>query len=143
MMLKEIISEIEGLIDPSLLIHTQIDEKLLEDLHHTFKDKGYTFNQYHSTLIAMGILSLYIHCHNQINNTMNHNHLSSLILKGDYFYSVYYQYCSKEAFYFIDFQFSRRIKEAEMISLTSSYPSLIQEVLNLFEAEVSQHELLI
>ncbi len=144
MLIKELITEIKGFIPSHLLVDTQIDEQLLEELHHQFQDRGYQFEEYHSTLIAIGLLSLYIYCHRQINEGMNHDHLSTFILKGDYFYGLYYQYCSNEAFHFIHLGFAQQLKKAEIISLAASgYPSLIQEVLNLVEEEVTQHELLV
>ncbi len=143
MLIKELVTEIKSFIPSYLLEDTQIDEQLLGRLDREFQDRGYPFQVYRSTLIAIGLLSLYIYCHRQINDAINHNHLSTLILKGDYFYGRYYQYCAKEAFHFIHFGFAQELKKAEMVSLTTSdYPSLIQNVLNLFEEEVTQHELL-
>ena len=141
MVLKILISEIESFVIPELLIHTKVDDVLLQDLHHEFHNKGYAFDAYHSTLVAMGLLSLYIDCHNQIKITKTHDQLSTLILKGDYFYSLYYQYCAQNAFHLIAYNFAKKIKEAEIASLSTPYPSLLQETITLFEQEVSHYEL--
>jgi len=133
MVLKILISEIESFVLPELLTHTKIDEVLLQNLHREFQNKGYAIDTYHSTLVAMGLLSLYIDCHNQIKMIKTHNQLSTLILKGDYFYSLYYQYCAQNAFHLIAYNFAKKIKEAEIASLSTSYPSLLQETITLFE----------
>lgn len=133
MVLKILISEIESFVIPELLTHTKIDEVLLQNLHREFQKKGYSFDTYHSTLVAMGLLSLYIECHNQIKTTKTHDQLSTLILKGDYFYSLYYQYCVQNAFHLIAYNFAKKIKEAEIASLSIPYPSLLQETITLFE----------
>lgn len=141
MVIKILISEIKSFVIPELLTHTNIDEVLLQNLHREFQNKGYAFDTYHSTLVAMGLLSLYIDCHNQIKMTKTHNQISTLILKGDYFYSLYYQYCAQNAFHLIAYNFAKRIKEAEITSLSTPYPSLLQETITLFEQEVSHYEL--
>ena len=74
---EQVISEIKTLIAPHISLTISVNEDLLANLETYFISNKKTFKEYKSTLVAIGLLSLYINCHQQINNTLSHQEISS------------------------------------------------------------------
>lgn len=139
--MKQVISKIESLIGSNLSLDLTIDENFLLELENYFISSGYESEQYHSTLIALGLLSLYINSHQDIKDDSSHDEVSRLILIGDYFYSLYYEYCANHAFYLIKYNFAKKIKGLEMSIVNHSPSSLMSQIMTFFNEEVPYNEL--
>lgn len=141
-MIERVISEIKALTAPDLLLNLTVDKDLLSSLESYFVSNQYTFESYKPTLVAMGLLSLYFHCHQQIYDTLSHQEVSRLILLGDYFYSLYYSYCATNAFHLVKYNLAQKLKEIELVTIEKNIPSLTSEIINFFNAEVPHDELI-
>ena len=139
---EQVISEIKTLIAPDISLTISVNEDLLANLETYFISNKKTFKEYKSTLVAIGLLSLYINCHQQINNTLSHQEISRFILLGDYFYSLYYHYCSLNAFHLVKYNLAQKLKQIELVTINQGLPSLTSEIIKFFNEDVPYDELI-
>lgn len=142
-MINHIFEEMKSLITEDFLVNLKLNENLLIQLEDYFIQHSVTLENYHNTLVAIGLLDLYISYHQKINSDLSHDEISNSLLMGDYFYSLYYEYCAEHAFHFIKYNFAQKIKQLELRTIDSSRPHLLPECIEFFNQEDLLHELTI
>lgn len=139
-MITQVIAEIKSLIVSDISLNL-LDEELLKKLEQYFIDNHY--GDYKTSLVAIGLLSLYLNHHKKINKNLAHSEISKLILIGDYFYGLYYEYCAIHAFHLIKYNFAKRIKEFELLTIRDCDCDVFPEIVEFFDEEVPHYELAI
>ncbi|MGL4336682.1 MAG: hypothetical protein ACRCST_07290 [Turicibacter sp.] len=141
-MIETIISKINNCISTKPLLPYKIDHYFLSKLYYLLLKECVPYDMIQHYLVAFGLLNLHIDCHQHIQSDLPIDELSGYILDGDYFYSLYYQYCATHAFTLIDQDFAQVLKAAEINAIDDTFPSLLGEIKEFFAQGGSNHELL-
>ncbi|HAX72829.1 MAG TPA: hypothetical protein DCY20_04840 [Firmicutes bacterium] len=137
-MIQQTVIKIEDYICHKPLLTYKIDDYFLAKLYSLLLKHCLPHECVEHLMVAFGLLHQYVLSHNKLNNSNSHEELSASILDGDYFYSLYYEYCATHAFYLIEYDFASVLQKAEMDQLNNQELPLLHYI-KLFLEEGGLH----
>ncbi len=142
-MLKKVITEIKQQLELVNIINFQINEQKLLQLYDEMIMHSLNPEHYFSYFVSYGLLLLHLEMHNQLSNWSNKDECSDIILYGDLFYSLYYEYSAKNTFSLIHHNVARNLQSIEIQALhhQNSSTYLLNTWINIMKQEELDDEL--
>ena len=116
-MIKQVISEIKQQLQCANIIDCQINEYQLQKLYDGMIDQSMHPEDYFPYFVSYGLLLLHLDTHNQLLDSSNEEQCRNIILYGDLFDSLYYEYSIKHTFSLIKHNMARVLESIEIQSI--------------------------
>ena len=92
-MLQQVMNDINQQLKSINITNYKINESKLQQLYDELVIHSMQPEQYFSYFVSYGLLLLHLEMHNQLLDDCEKEECSNIILYGDLFYSLYYEYC--------------------------------------------------
>lgn len=116
-MIKHVINEIRKQLQSTNIIDCQINEIQLQKLYDEMIHHAMPPEDYFPYFVSYGLLLLHLDTHNQLLDSSTEEQCSNIILYGDLFYSLYYEYSIKNNFSLIKHNIARVLESIEIQSI--------------------------
>ena len=142
-MLKQVLNDINKQLNSVNIMNYKINESKLQQLYDELVIHSMQPEKYFSYFVSYGLLLLHLETHNKLLDDSKKEECSNIILYGDLFYSLYYEYSIKHTFSLIRNNIARVLEALEIQELhhlnSSNY--LLNEWINIIKQEDLDDEL--
>lgn len=138
-MISQTVLKIEEYVTQKPLLTYKIDDYFLAKLYNLLLKYCLTHESIEHLMVAFGLLHQFVIAHDKTTAATTHEDLSASILDGDYFYSLYYEYSAKHAFYLIEHDFASVLKDCEVAHLNGQAPTLLECIKLFLEKRASEN----
>ena len=142
-MLQQVMNDINQQLKSVNIVNYKINESKLQQLYDELVIHSMQPEKYFSYFVSYGLLLLHLETHNQLLDNCEKEECNNIILYGDLFYSLYYEYASKNTFSLIRHNIARVLESIEIQNLhhlnSSNY--LLSEWINIMKQEDLDDEL--
>lgn len=136
-MLQQVINNINQQLHSVNIIDYKINETKLKQLYDELVNHSMKPEKYFSYFVSYGLLLLHLETHNQLLDSSEKEECNNIILYGDLFYSLYYEYSIKNTFSLIRHNISRILESLEIqeIHHLDSANYLLNQWINIIKQE--------
>lgn len=106
-MLQQVMNDINQQLKSINITNYKINESKLQQLYDELVIHSMQPEKYFSYFVSYGLLLLHLEMHNQLLDNCEKEECNNIILYGDLFYSLYYEYASKNTFSLIRHNIAR------------------------------------
>ena len=142
-MLQQVMNDINQQLKSINITNYKINESKLQQLYDELVIHSMQPEKYFSYFVSYGLLLLHLEMHNRLLDDSKKEECSNIILYGDLFYSLYYEYSIKHTFSLIRNNIARVLEALEIQELhhlnSSNY--LLNEWINIIKQEDLDDEL--
>ena len=142
-MLKQVLNDINQQLKSVNIMNYKINESKLQQLYDELVTHSMQPEKYFSYFVSYGLLLLHLEMHDKLIDDAEKEECNNIILYGDLFYSLYYEYSIKNTFSLIRHNIARVLESIEIQDLhhlnSSNY--LLNEWINIIKQEDLDNEL--
>ena len=137
MFIQEVLNEINQQLHSVNSFNYSVNEDQLQKLYDKMCTHALNPENYFHYFVSYGLLLLHLDIHQQLNLTASDQN-GEIILYGDLFYSLYYEYSVKNIFTLIKYPISRILEKLELQSIHKQ--SSLDELLETWIKVIKQEE---
>ena len=119
-MIKDVINEITQQLKQVNITYISVNRAPLQRLYQTLETHAIIPENYFSYFVSYGLLFLHLDTHQKLKENSDDRQCKKIILYGDLFYSLYYDYTIRHAFPLIKNNIFQHLKNYEITSMTHS-----------------------
>lgn len=136
-MINNVINEIIRQLGQLNIKGVSVNKDQLQKLYHTLETYSIKPENHFSYFVSYGLLLLHLDTHHQLNDSSTETQCKNIILYGDLFYSLYYDYTIRHAFTLITNNIFKHLKKYEISSI---YQRETNDILNAWVDTIVQEE---